>query len=245
MSPEPHDASSMASRKDRLKYPAGVPDKFSPSGTPQPFPGNTIICPLRSDSNLHASLLGIYHRLQESPLADLYALLPASSWHMTVFDCVCDSRRGVGRWPSDLADDASLEECTELFQRKLDGFHLGSEMPLQLSITGVDSFEQRSGIALHVEPAPDDEEALRRLRDRLAERLQIRKSDHESYGFHLSMAYLLQHLSEEQEAELMRTCSEHLRHLLPILFELGEMAFCTFPDMRAYEPVLVLKGRQR
>lgn len=66
-------------------YPIGVPSKFDLEGNVQPFSGNTILAHLSPDSELYASMLELHGKLAASPLAPLFALLPPTSWHMTVF----------------------------------------------------------------------------------------------------------------------------------------------------------------
>jgi hypothetical protein len=102
-----------------LPYPRGVPAKFSPEGAVQPFAGNTIVCHLRrrpgpdeigsaggSSSGtgcpMRAALDTLYSRLAAHPFATtgapeggpLYTLLPPASWHVTLFEGVCDQVRG-------------------------------------------------------------------------------------------------------------------------------------------------------
>ena len=237
---------SSSAHTKRPEYPSGIPDKFSPDGKVQPFSGNTIICPLSPASELYTSLLDLYEQLDQSPIAQSYNLLPPSSWHMTVFDAVVDSRREPGVWPNDLAANASMDECTAHFQGKLKRFDIGAEgVPYQISVTSADPFAIRGGLALSLQPSPQDETALRGLRDRIAATLGVRKSDHEIYRFHLSIAYLLRYLDGAHEAEVRRIFTEHFEKLLPVSIELGRLEFCTFEDMTAYEPVLVLSETEQ
>jgi hypothetical protein len=227
----------VASPKPKLKYPSGIPDKFDADGNVQHFPGNTILCHLSNTTELYSSLLILYDRLKQSPLSHLYALLPPSSWHMTVLDGVVDKRRKPGYWPGNLAMDASLEECTTLYEKELSSFDLQTELPYHLSIVGLTT----AGVGLHLEPHNEDNKALRRLRDRLADVLQIRHPDHDHYGFHLSLAYLLRYLTNEQKEELSSLFMDHFRDM-PKEFELGPPEFCRFEDMFSYEPLLYLKN---
>ncbi|KAJ2897746.1 hypothetical protein MKZ38_004422 [Zalerion maritima] len=109
-----------------LPYPPGVgppgKGKFSPSGSVQSFPGNTIIChlPPPSESRWHSRLLKLNARLSaflepdasleesasnfddpKSPQqqAPLYALLPPSSYHITLFEGVCTHVSNPAYWP--------------------------------------------------------------------------------------------------------------------------------------------------
>ena len=233
------DASLKPAPKPTPKYPNGVPNKFDPDGNVQHFPGNTIISHLSNSSDLYSSLLGLYGKLKESPLSHLYTLLPPSSWHMTVFEGVVDKIRNPDHWPSDLALDASLEDCTALFETKLSSFDLQTPFPYKLSITGFNRL--KNGISLAIKPHAADNEALRGLRDRLADRLQLRVPNHDRYGFHIGVAYFLRHLTDDQKAELTNLLSENLKDM-PKEFELGAPEFCTFEDMFAFKRLFYLKN---
>ncbi|TEA18068.1 hypothetical protein C8034_v011367 [Colletotrichum sidae] len=47
-----------------------------------------------------------------------------ASFHMTVFEGVCDQVRQPGYWPSDLASNAPLETCNTHFEKTLSSFKL-------------------------------------------------------------------------------------------------------------------------
>ncbi|KAF8208700.1 RNA ligase/cyclic nucleotide phosphodiesterase [Mycena galopus ATCC 62051] len=226
------------------KYPPGVPSKFDPDGNVQRFPGNTIVAHLSPslEPELYKSMLALYDKLKTSHLSHLYALLPPSSWHMTVFEGVCNDLRVPGRWPDDLPINASLEECTALFENKLSSFDLQCDPPYRISITGFDPLE--TGIGIHLEPYTADENArLRGLRDRLSTLLRIRSKDHATYILHFSMAYLLRILTEEQDKELMKLLMDHFEEDMPKQFELGAPEFCTFENMFAFKRVLYLESQ--
>ncbi|KAJ6509043.1 RNA ligase/cyclic nucleotide phosphodiesterase [Mycena sanguinolenta] len=225
------------------KYPPGVPSKFDPDGNVQHFPGNTIVCHLSpsSEPELYNSMLALYDKLKRSHLSHLYALLPPFSWHMTAFEGSCDQRRIPGRWPDDLPMDASLADCTALFANKLSTFDLQCDPPYHLSITGFDPLE--TGIGVHLEPyTPEENARLRGLRDRLSPLLRIRSTDHATYVLHLSMAYLLRILTEEQDKELRKLLMDHFESM-PKQFQLGAPEFCTFEDMFAFNRLFYLKNQ--
>ncbi|KAK7048170.1 DUF1868-domain-containing protein [Favolaschia claudopus] len=223
--------------------PPGVPDKFDAEGNVQHFPGNTVIAHLSHSSELHRSLRRLHDKLKGSHLHHLYALLPPSSWHMTLFEGVLDKVRVPGRWPDDLPLNASLAQCHSLYERKLSSFDLRCAPPYKLSILGFQ--KQVAGITLDLQPStPQENSRLRDLRDRLSELLHIRAREHDTYGFHLSLAYKLRYLSEEQDTELTELLMDHFKKEMPNQFELGAPEFCKFEDMFAFEPLLYLKDQQ-
>ncbi|KAJ7244970.1 RNA ligase/cyclic nucleotide phosphodiesterase [Mycena haematopus] len=221
---------------ERAKYPGGVPNKFDPEGNVQRYRGNTFICPLSPSSQpeLYSSLLALYEKLRSHHLSHLYALLPPSSWHMTVFDGVCEVHQ-PGRWPDDLPVDASLEDCTSLYEKKLSTFDLRCDPPYRLSIAGIDLLP--SFIELHLEPHTTEENA--RIRDlRPAVEAPAYSEERSSYTLHLTLAYLLRFLTAEQNQELTALFIEHFEGM-PKQFELGAPEFCTFENMFAFKRLFI------
>ncbi|KAJ6509050.1 RNA ligase/cyclic nucleotide phosphodiesterase [Mycena sanguinolenta] len=225
------------------KYPPGVPSKFDADGNVQYYPGNTIIAHLSpsTEPELHKSMVALHDKLKSSHLSHLYTLLPVGSLHMTLFEGVLDRVRVPGRWPDDLPLNASLEECTSLFAKKLSSFDLQCDPPYHLSVTGFDPLE--NGIGVHLEPASTEENArIRGLRDRLWQLLHIRSERHDTYPLHFSMAYLLRILTDEQDKELRALLMDHFEGM-PKQFTLGSPEFCTFENMFAFTPLLYLKNQ--
>ncbi|KAJ7263991.1 RNA ligase/cyclic nucleotide phosphodiesterase [Mycena haematopus] len=224
------------------KYPPGVPSKFDADGNVQHYPGNTIISHLSPSTELHRSMIALHDKLQRSHLSHLYTLLPPSSYHMTIFEGVLDRVRVPGRWPSDLPLNASLEECTALFEKKLSTFDLQCDPPYHISVTGFDPLE--NGIGVHLEPSTTEENArIRGLRDRLWKLLHIRSERHDTYPLHFSMAYLLRILTDEQDKELRALLMDHFEKEMPKQFTLSSPEFCTFENMFAFTPLLYLKNQ--
>jgi hypothetical protein len=226
----------------KKKYPSGIPDKFDLSGAVQPFAGNTILSHLPPTSPLHASMQTLYTKLASHPLAHLYTLLPPSSWHMTVFEGALDKRREPAFWPAGLDRNATIEECTSFLEEKLKSFDLGIKMPFHLRLVGFKPLV--NGISIHVKAQTEEENvAIRGLRDRLVEAVGMKQGNHERYKFHLSVAYLLRFLSEEQEEGLRMFLEEHFEGM-PKEFELGLPEFCKFEDMFKFERVSYLENKE-
>ncbi|KAI8270215.1 hypothetical protein K4K58_011616 [Colletotrichum sp. SAR11_239] len=229
---------------ERPQYPAGVPSKFAPDGPVQAFPGNTIICHLSPSDPLYVSMQELSNKLAASKFASLITLLLPTSFHMTVFEGVCDQVRKPGYWPSDLPLEAPLEECNSKFVKALGAFHLGDEHapPYKMTVRGFDPLEIGIGVWLDGR-TPAETERLRSLRNKLADKLNIRHPIHDGYGFHLSVAYLLRHLTDEQNRELLALLLNHFEDM-PKEFELSAPEFCTFENMFAFKRACFL-GKER
>ena len=238
-----HPLGPRLTEHDRVDgYTRWISQKFHPNGDVMFFPGNCIICHLSPDSALYKTLSVVYNKLAEQDFARLYTLLPPASWHMTVFEGVCDRIRKTHFWPEDVPLDASLTTCNALFMQKLARFDLGTEPPFRIAVEGWQSLED--GIAVRLVPAGVAEESrLRNLRDRLSQLLGIRHPTHDTYVFHVSVAYLLRHLDQQEARGVWAFLQEH-RSGLPDVFELGAPEFCLFDDVSAYYRQLFLQRQK-
>ncbi|KAJ7602196.1 RNA ligase/cyclic nucleotide phosphodiesterase [Mycena polygramma] len=211
--------------------------KFDKEGNVQPFPGNTILGVLSpsSEPELYNSLLALHEKLKDSYLSHLYVLLPPSSWHMTVFEGVCDRVRNFAAWPDDLPNDASLEECNSLYEKKLSSFDLRCDpTSSRFAITGFYPLYGIIGLRLRW---------LRRgLRDRLSNLLRIRAGNHNAYSFHITITYLLRTPNKDQDEELMMFLTDHFKGM-PKQFEPGPPEFCTFADMFTFTRLFYLENQ--
>ncbi|KAH7155979.1 RNA ligase/cyclic nucleotide phosphodiesterase [Dactylonectria macrodidyma] len=217
---------------ERPLYPAGVPIKFSADGVVQRYPGNTTVCHIPVDSPLQPSLRLIYETLGSHPtFSRMIRLVPQESWHMTVFD-----------GPKDL-EKQPLDVSTREFSQSLRQFGLGLEEeglapPYRMRVRSFDPAVV--GVGLEIEGATaEEEQRIRRLRDRLANTLGFRAPNHLTYQFHVTIAYWLRHVDGADRTELNGVFSE----LLPAVkmeFELRAVEFCVFENMDSYPRLFYL-----
>ncbi|KAF2016908.1 hypothetical protein BU24DRAFT_448702 [Aaosphaeria arxii CBS 175.79] len=228
---------------ERPQYPIGVPDKFSPEGVVQYYPGNTTLCHVPPKSPLIPRLQKLYNALQSHPMiSKRIQLLPPSSWHMTVLDGVREKECEPGMWPAG-KEKAPLADCTKEFAEEVQ--KLGRELekdglapPYRMRAVGFG--DTLVGIGLRVEGATAEEEKrMRRLRDRLADAVGFKAPNHDVYEFHLSVAYLLRHIDGEDREEMNRFLAEQLK-IFDEVFELGAVEFCTFDDMYLFTRLFYL-----
>ena len=165
---------------------------------------------------------------------------------MTVLDGVREKECEPGMWPPGL-EKQPLADSTRDFARKLRELGPllegeGLAPPYQMRVRGFDPAVV--GIGLEIEGATaEEDQRMRRLRDRLADTLGFRAPNHQTYGFHLSMAYLLRHIDGVERKELNQIFAQ----FLPAVqrdFELGAVEFCTFENMYTFTRVLCLGERQ-
>lgn len=206
--------------------------RFDATGHFLPEAGNTVVCQLIEDSYSEAALLDLRAAMKALPEAHKMAFTAISSWHMTVFEGIIDHNRASTHWPKDIPLDAPVDQVTAAFVQRLEGFP--ALPPLKMAIREATPF------GLSLEGATLQDEANARLwRDRLSDALGLRTPNHDSYGFHLTMAYAVDWLSLEalpKWKEELEDFTQILKQRIEVL-DLARPALCTFADMNAFPPV--------
>lgn len=222
---------------------AGPGKKFDAAGRVQRFPGNTILCHLDHPGRQFDSLCRVVGDLRRRTGDRNLFWLPASSYHMTVFDGSLDARRLPGDWPAGLPLSAPLGECDAYCARRLRNFDLGFDPPIRMVVDGTQRAPTITSFPLRPVDAAENRR-LRNLRDRLSAALGIRHRGHESYVFHISFGYYIAAFDAvgyaRYEADL-RASFRSLRRLLPTI-ELGAPEYCVFDDMTAFQPEFSLRS---
>ncbi|KAF5973126.1 RNA ligase/cyclic nucleotide phosphodiesterase [Fusarium bulbicola] len=158
---------------------AAVHTKFSPDGSALRYAGNTTVCHIPAESPLLVGPWDVYNTITSHPtLSKSFHLLPPDSWYMTVFDGVREEECEPG---------LVLEEegLAPPYRMRAIGFQIG-----------------RFGMALDIVGATNEEERrMRRLRDRLADSFGFRAPNHLTYRFHVSIAYLIRWMGDEEKRE--------------------------------------------
>jgi hypothetical protein len=221
-----------------------VDRKFSAEGKVLPFAGNTILChvPQQGDGfDRFDRLLTIYRELPDHAFSRKLAILPTSSYHMTVLDGANQDNRRKPSWPTLFPRDASLESCSKALIERLRDFRLHCELPLRMI---VDEGDRASGpLTLPLRPADEAEEhKLRQLRARLAEALGVQLRQPDSYGFHITIAYRFAEFTPAEEADYRQALSKWKARLAAEIgvLQLRAPEVCTFADMYAYRSYYAL-----
>ncbi|MCL6285461.1 DUF1868 domain-containing protein [Ruegeria sp. 2012CJ41-6] len=216
--------------------PAWSVDKFDDAGRVRVTPGLTTLCHIDRGSAAHAALGRIAAALRTGPHAHAFAFLPPDSFHMTLFDGVIDYRRDGVHWPEYLPSDAPIAQVEADWRARLQDFHLPQRF--EIDVNGV-----VGGYTCPVSGADaEHERQLRECRDQLAERLQLRRANHDSYGFHITLAYQVQWLDPQAGQDVValsdQLFADHGDALRRV--EIGPVEFCRFENMYHFEPLLRL-----
>ena len=177
------------------RFTDAVGRKFHSDGSVRQFPGNTIICFL--DPERHATVyqrcLTVQSTLLALPFAHKFAPLPPSSFHMTVVDLLVDERRSEAKWSSHLPLTATLAETDHYLLENVPT--VAPPKSIQMRYSG-----KLGNVSIILKPDNAvTKQALYGYRRTIAEKTGVQSARDESYQFHISLAYQLIELTEDEE----------------------------------------------
>lgn len=185
------------------EYTKHVGTKFYADGKVRTFPGNSIICRLEEHHELRQELAWVQQQFKNLPFAYKYGFLPPESFHMTVFELVCDQVRKPEYWSKYLPLDAPLEKTDVFFREQLSELKFSTDFTMEFA-------ELRVGGGISVALVPDHKtkSEIRAFRDELAHLTGIRQPNHAGYVFHITLAYNLILLDQDEREEVNRLGSQ-------------------------------------
>jgi hypothetical protein len=219
--------------------------KFHPDGSPRPFAGNTVICHLPQQTRFRDAVLAFGHALRSSSFHTKIAGLPDDSYHATILGGPNDQDRDRYGWPSDIPIGTPMAECNRVIAERLAQFRMNAELPLHFRLDQEKTLAPQRPSGLQLVPADADEKLkIRKLRDRMADEVfRYRTADHDTFGFHISMAYHVKALTVAERREYQSLLMQHLPALVAAasVIEFGIPEFCTFGDMYRFEIQTLLR----
>ncbi|NCC30817.1 MAG: DUF1868 domain-containing protein [Chloroflexia bacterium] len=217
------------------RYTREVGRKFHADGTPHTFPGNTIICMLSPTHPLFHAASAFQEALGKTSVGAKFAFLPPASFHMTVMDLLCDQVRDPAHWTPALPRESTMAEADAFVYARVQPLVPPTELVMR--VVGIFFGDN---LMLTLEPADEaTRTALHTYRASVAAATGIRFPDHDTYGFHLSLAYRLIELTAAEEQVLASVC----HHWEPALRAAGaelvlpQPQLCRFDDMSHFVPL--------
>jgi hypothetical protein len=217
--------------------PRDVGRKFNADGTVRGFAGNTFVGHIGQQSEDFAvfdKLLNIYREVPRYSFAGKLALLPPSSYHVTVFGGLNEADRGTPRWPALLAPDLGLEVATQAWLQKLRTRPRLNDATFLFELDSPPPHMSEGAPYIPLRPADDaTAERLITLRDDLSRLTGIRRADHERYQYHMTLGYLYRLLTAVQADELRDATISWMSNM-PRRLRISGIQFCSFRDMYAF-----------
>lgn len=214
----------------------GAGGKFLSDGSVQHWPGNTFICHIDCRSSAFEAIRALQEEIKRSPFNRFFTFLPPSSFHMTVFQGVSPASAPGRGWPDGLDWPLARDAASAEILQRIDTVALPNRSTIRL----VDVFAAHS---LTVTGATaQDEEDLRAARQTLRDATRIAQADFDDYVFHISLAYLIDWVSEPLARDIAAFSAELTAELAARLGDitLGPVEFCEFDTMHHFEPLKLL-----
>ena len=175
----------------------GAENKFDEKGNPLSFPGCTIICNIPLNTNLSNLISTFQKKLENFNPKKTYFYLPSSSFHMTLFDCCNLNTKNTNNWPSNIDPNMDYKDIAVELNKRIQNYIFPEKLNLKLKMFFV-------GYSIILEPySEEDEKILRNCRDELSSLLKIKFEKHQRYTFHITLAYILRELKEDEIKKLL------------------------------------------
>lgn len=212
---------------------AGMGGKFAPNGDVLSFPGNTFLCHIDPTSDFYDALCTVQDKLRAHPNGDHFTFLPKPSFHMTIFCGVSGTPLGSDGWPQGFPLGSSLDEITNAFDERLVDTNLSTEFSVL-----PDNLFLPTSVSMRA-ATNQDETRLRELRMKLEKLTGLYRGDVESYGFHVSMAYVVKWLNEDAAADILQECESLFEKNFAQCgaFRVNTVEFCSFNNMHKFDNV--------
>ena len=207
--------------------------KFNSEGKPLYFPGCTIICKILKNSELFNEISTVQLEYKDFNPNNTYTYLPSSSFHMTLFDCCNIDTINTSSWPKDVKTKDNYKKIALELYEKIKEFIFPDKFNLKLK-------KLFGGYSMILEGAtPKDEKILRDCRNELSKLLGIKFLNHETYSFHITLAYILRELNEQEVKNLFiinnQLCNEFIKKF-PII-TIKDPAMCFFENMLEFKKI--------
>jgi hypothetical protein len=219
--------------------------KFNPDGSPRYFAGNTVICHLLQQTLFRDAVVALGKALRSSSFSRKLATLPGESYHVTILSGPNDRDRSRYGWPSDIPINAPIAECNRIIGERIARFKMNAELPLRFRLEKEKTLAPQRPSGLQLVPANAGEKLkIQTLRDRMADEVfRYRAADHDTFGFHISLAYQTHYLSAAERQEYQHLLTQHLLAIdaATSIIELGVPEFSTFENMYRFEVQTLLR----
>ncbi|MCS3401377.1 MULTISPECIES: DUF1868 domain-containing protein [Pantoea] len=229
-----------------VSYAPDVGRKFSPSGCPLPFAGNTFLGHLEQQGegfDTFDNILNISRLLPETLFFRKLALVPSSSYHVTLFGGVNEWDRRSGLWPVGISRELSLESLNKQFLEKLKSRQPSFSAPWEFTVdSGAPLPGEADNLFIPLKPADEaTHDRLQKIRNELSEVTGIRRDDHDDYQYHITLGYLTAVLDEVELIEY-RAKNREWREMIAKAgnITIQEFEFCTLRDMYSFRRIYVI-----
>ena len=210
----------------------GADNKFDDKGKALLWPGCTIICQIPLHSDLSNEITNFQKKLKYFNPKEIYSYLPPSSFHMTLFDCCNVNTRNTKYWPEGIDKNLDYQVVATELNKRIKNYIFPEKLNLKLKMFF-------GGYSIVLEPySEEDTKILRNCRDELSSLLKIKFENHQRYTFHITLAYILRELKEDEIKKLL----EFNKNLLQEFDKEFPKIILNKPEMSTFENMLEFKS---
>lgn len=212
-----------------MKFGSQINFKFHENGLPRRYPGNTVISDVFPENKAYQVVHYLLKQLKQRKLDELFILLPEDSYHVTIIRGVNDQVRNKDFWPPSLPLDASMLEADKFVRSRVESVETPDYFEMRFKHVQINDEDFR----ICLEPANSTEEAkLRDYRNKVAQSLGLWLPGHDSYTFHITMAYTM-FIPDESRRRLLDSYVEEMNMILKQQdsFKLPRPRFAYYNDM--------------
>lgn len=188
-----------------MRYGAQIGYKFNTDGSPRRYPGNTIIADVDSWNPAHGVIDRLRSILCAGDLGGAFIFLPADSYHVTIIRGMNDCVRQPEYWSSVLPLDAPMAAVDAFFAEKAGEVKAPERIHMRFDQITIDDYDVR--ICLQPWDQTQANE-LRAYRDQVADQIALRLPGHDSYTYHITLAYMLRIPEGDDRMEMERRVRE-------------------------------------
>ena len=219
--------------KGELKgYPVpGAEHKFDHNGKPLPYPGCSIISKIPLNSDLFYEIKLLQLKFKDLSPEKAYTYLPETSFHMTLFDCCNVNTVNTPYWPKKIVEDNNYTKIAYVLSKRIKKYIFPDKFDLKLK-------KLFGGYSMILEGnTKKDEKIIRDYRNKLSDLLGIRFENHETYSFHITLAYILRKLKDDEIKKVIKINFRLLEGFVkkfPII-QIEKSELCTFENMYEFK----------
>lgn len=214
------------------QYGSQIGNKFHEDGTAAKYPGNTVIADVCVGNPAYDVMAKCLDMLKEADLDENFIHLPKDSYHMTVIRGVNDKVRTDDFWPAALPKEMPFEQVDAYMYKAVQRVPgIGKiRMCFDEAVITQEDFRIR------LKPADEAQMALlRSYRDQVADAVGLRLPGHDTYTYHMTLAYTWR-LPDVQQQNALTKLVEKMNAYLAEQPEalIDEAHFAWYRDMLSF-----------
>lgn len=193
-----------------MAYGSQIGRKFHTDGTAAMYPGNTVVSDATPETQAYQVMSECLAMLENAGLSGLFIPLPKDSYHMTVIRGVNDLVREADYWPGALPTDAPMIAADDYMTAAISRVENPGVMRMRFGEAKINDEDFRISMI----PADErQEQVLRRYRDQVADAVGLYLPGHDTYTFHITLAYTWQ-LPDAAQQEIISGLKKQMDALL-------------------------------